>query len=111
MKRLLILLVVMQLACMTNIPTDFPTDAERMNGYSNGYAAGERMVTDKAVPTVGAAGEVGIICGMWNVRGGADDAGGVLWVLSDGEKVKIIERRDGWVRIGRGEWVNGGALC
>lgn len=51
------------------------------------------------------------LCGDVNVRAKPEPTGRVLRWLKAGEKVEVIEIRDGWARIGQQEWIIAEVLC
>jgi uncharacterized protein YgiM (DUF1202 family) len=55
--------------------------------------------------------QVVTLCGDVNVRPGASEHGAVIRWMKAGESVSVLEWRDGWLRIGAGEWVTGKAVC
>lgn len=104
MKKLILFMIVlasMSLACMQSA------------AVVGGHVAEERVriVAPTATsPTV--TPKVYRVCGMWNVRGGASGDGPASpRYLADGDMVVVFEELDGWMRIGKGEWVNGMAVC
>lgn len=105
----MIALAVASLACMetTAAVGIAPVDVE----IASATARNDITVTAGiASPT--ARNDTAQICGDWNIREGASDAGPSKGWKRNGDAVTVIETaKNGWVRIGEGEWVNGGAIC
>jgi hypothetical protein len=100
MKRMLILLVLVSLACQTSAavtPTrSVPTAIRRA----------------VSAPTPAPVGEWVVCRTPWlNVRNTPDRFGDVVSVKNEGEFVPVYEWREGWARIARAKWVNGKYLC
>jgi uncharacterized protein YgiM (DUF1202 family) len=55
--------------------------------------------------------QVVTLCGSVNVRPGASSNGAVIRWLKAGESVTVLEWREGWARIGAGQWVTTKAVC
>lgn len=111
MKKIILFVIgmaVVSLGCMQSAAvavssTDFET--EKRIGTDAPTAA---VVAASVAPTVGTVYQVH---GNWNVRGGASEAGPSLRTLADGDMVVVLEAKDGWLRIGEGEWVNARAVA
>ena len=55
--------------------------------------------------------QVVTLCGDVNVRPGASEHGAVIRWLKAGATPTVLEWREGWARIGAGEWVTRKAIC
>ena len=107
MKKILLLLACMQLACMSAaaMPTA-PTDGE-LKAPAAPQSAPSVGVTAENTPVI----ETVIVCGSVNVRTGPAPTGRVVRWLVAGDEVTVFERDGEWVRIGVGEWVVRRELC
>lgn len=91
MKRLLIVMILTQLACMTS-------------AAASNIAPKEERSNPAVAATATTAPQVVTICGDVNVREGPAAVGPVLGWLHDGKTVKVYEQRGAWARIDGG-WV------
>lgn len=100
MKRLIVILTLMALACGTTtaIPATQPSPKKR-------------VVVPTVSVTVTQSAEAVELCGSANVRGQAGGGGSAKGWVRTGQTVEIVERAKGWVRIGAGEWIIDSVLC
>ncbi len=103
MRFLIIALALMSMACMESAAVIAPTHGTE----STPTAISSRTPTPERTETP----ESATICGDWNIRSGASDAGPSFGWLYDGDTVTVLQARGGWVRVGNGRWVREDALC
>ena len=103
MKRLIIILALVSIAC----------------GQTAGMLA-EEPRKRATIPTMSAPTLTAIpkreLCGDVNVREQPEPTGRVVRWLVAGDEVEVSEEREGWVRISpatapNAEWITGGVLC
>lgn len=109
MKKLLIVLVVLQLACMSSVVV---VDTVAI-GETAKRASVPTVESAPAVPTATATMTVyGVCADVLNVRVDHDTTAKVVRTLGRMDIVTVLEwMPDGWARIGEKEYVNGDWLC
>lgn len=110
MKKLLIVLVVLQLACMSSAVV---VDTVAIGAGDVKRASVPTVESAPAVPTATATMTVyGVCADVLNVRVDHDTTAKVVRTLGRMDIVTVLEwMPDGWARIGDEEYVNGDWLC
>lgn len=123
MKRILICLLILNLACMSSslvIPAQSAVVEKSATQACCVRAGGAGMITplpeDLAFDELAYAesGRQFVVCAreFLNVRGGPGIAYPVLYQIAAGKQIRVREWiHNGWAMIKAAEWVNGDYLC